>query len=235
MLISKRTKTPILCSKRPKTGVPKANSAQKPRFCARNARKRGFRKAKAHKNLDFVLETPENEGPEGQKRTKTPILCSKRPKTGGRRQKAHKNADFVLGKMGERHRKRRNWHREAQPWPSCKSPRTLPKCKYLITRRLTFVDVLDELKSRPPRTPLKYKYLITRQLTFASVLGDLLELHPRPGGSLITHRIPAPWPGSSLIRRRYGGGVGNRCRWAERFAMSEQRHKAALTGMGTYI
>ena len=30
--------------------------------------------AKAHKNLDFVLETPENEGPEGQKSTKTPIL-----------------------------------------------------------------------------------------------------------------------------------------------------------------
>ena len=29
-----------------------------------------------HKNLDFVLEMPENEGPEGQKSTKTPILCS---------------------------------------------------------------------------------------------------------------------------------------------------------------
>ena len=25
-------------------------------------------------------------------------------------------------------------------------------------------------------------------------------------------------PGSSLIRQRYGGGVGNRCRWADRFA-----------------
>ena len=32
-----------------------------------------------------------------------------------------------------------------------------------------------------------------------------------------------PRPGSSLIWRRYGGGVGNRCRWAERFAMSEQQ------------
>ena len=29
-------------------------------------------------------------------------------------------------------------------------------------------------------------------------------------------------PGNSLIWRRYGGGVGNRCRWVERFAMSEQ-------------
>ena len=32
----------------------------------------------AHKNLDFVLEMPENGGPEGKKRTKTPILCSGR-------------------------------------------------------------------------------------------------------------------------------------------------------------
>ena len=35
-----------------------------------------------HKNPDFVLETPENRGSEGQKRTKTSILCSKRPKMG---------------------------------------------------------------------------------------------------------------------------------------------------------
>ena len=73
--------------------------------------------AKAHKNPDFVLETPENGGSEGQKRTKTSILCSKSPKTGvsegkiaqkprfcarkGRKQgfrraKKHKNPDFVL-------------------------------------------------------------------------------------------------------------------------------------------
>ena len=37
----KRTKTSILCSKRPKMG---------------------FRRAKKHKNLDFVLEMPENGG-----------------------------------------------------------------------------------------------------------------------------------------------------------------------------
>ena len=29
-----------------------------------------------HKNPIFVLERPENGGSEGQKRTKTPILCS---------------------------------------------------------------------------------------------------------------------------------------------------------------
>ena len=49
------TKTPILCSKSPKTRVPKGKSAQKPRFCARKARKRGGRRVKAHKNADFVL------------------------------------------------------------------------------------------------------------------------------------------------------------------------------------
>ena len=38
--------------------------------------------AKAHKNLDFVLEKPENEGFGGQKRTKMPILCSGRGKSG---------------------------------------------------------------------------------------------------------------------------------------------------------
>ena len=32
------TKTPILCSKCPKTRVPDSKSAQKPRFCARNDR-----------------------------------------------------------------------------------------------------------------------------------------------------------------------------------------------------
>ena len=74
----KRTKTSILCSNSPKTRVSKAKSAQKPRFCARNARKRGSRRPKAHKNFDFVLEMPENEGPGGQKSTKTSILCSGR-------------------------------------------------------------------------------------------------------------------------------------------------------------
>ena len=52
----KRTKTSILCSKSPKTGVLKAKKAQKPRFCARNARKRGSRRPKAHKNAVYVLE-----------------------------------------------------------------------------------------------------------------------------------------------------------------------------------
>ena len=75
---SSSTKTPILCSKCPKMGVSKGKSAQKPRFCAQNARKRGFRSQKKHKNLNFVLKTPENGGFGSQKSTKTPILCSGR-------------------------------------------------------------------------------------------------------------------------------------------------------------
>ena len=117
--------------------------------------RRGRGPTKAHKNADFVLEKPENGGLEGQKSTKTSILCSKSQKTGvpdrksaqkpqfcarnarkrgSRRPKKHKNPDFVLGETGVGTGKRDNWHREAQPLPSCKSPRTLPKYNYLITR-----------------------------------------------------------------------------------------------------
>ena len=49
------TKNPILCSKGGKTGEKLPFLTQKPRFCARKARKRGFRRSKAHKNADFVL------------------------------------------------------------------------------------------------------------------------------------------------------------------------------------
>ena len=59
------TKTSILCSKCLKMGVSEGKSAQKSRFCARNAPKRGFRRQKAHKNADFVLEKREIEGSEG--------------------------------------------------------------------------------------------------------------------------------------------------------------------------
>ena len=94
----------------------------------------GRRPTKAHKNANYVLEMPEIEGPEGQKSTKTPILCSKCPKTGVSKAKkaqkprfcarnarkrgfqtpkAHKNPDFVLGETGIGTGKRDNWHREA--------------------------------------------------------------------------------------------------------------------------
>ena len=110
-------KNPNFVLETPKIPEKSPILTQKCRFCARNARKRGFRRAKAHKNPDFVLEMPENGGSAAQKSTKTSILCSKRPKTGVpkakkaqkprfcarnalkwgfRTAKAHKNLDFVL-------------------------------------------------------------------------------------------------------------------------------------------
>ena len=99
----KSTKTSILCSKCPKTGVPDRKSAQKPRFCARNARKRGLRRPKKHKNLDFVLEMPENRGSRPQKRTKTPILCSKCPKTWVTEAKKAQKPRFCAREEGDWH------------------------------------------------------------------------------------------------------------------------------------
>ena len=75
--------------------------AQKPRFCAPNTRTRGFRSQKAHKNLDFVLEKPENGGSEGQKRTKTSILCSKRPKMGVPEAKKAQKPRFCAREEGD--------------------------------------------------------------------------------------------------------------------------------------
>ena len=87
-----------------------------------------------HKNPDFVRETPKI--PEKSPiLTQKPRFCARNArKQGFQSQKAHKNLDFVLGKKGIGSGKRRYWHRKAQPWPSCKSPRTLSKHKCFITR-----------------------------------------------------------------------------------------------------
>ena len=79
--------------------------------------------------------------------TKMQILCSKRPKTGVSEGKSAQKPRFCA-------REEEDWHREAQPLPSCKSPSTLLKCKHLITRQLTFGAALGEHKSRPPRGPM---------------------------------------------------------------------------------
>ena len=71
-------KNPNFVLETPKIPEKSPILTQKCRFCARNARKRGFRSPKKHKNLDFVLEMPEIGGPEGKKRTKMPFLCSGR-------------------------------------------------------------------------------------------------------------------------------------------------------------
>ena len=113
----KRTKTPILCSKSPKTGVSEGKSAQKCRFCARKARKWGFRSRKAHKNLDFVLERPENERFGWQKRTKTSILCSKCPKTGCPKGKSAQKPRFCAREEGKVASGSVTVVWNAKPWP----------------------------------------------------------------------------------------------------------------------
>ena len=59
----------------------------------------------AHKNPDFVLETPENGGSEGQKSTKTRILCSKSPKMGVPKAKKAQKPRFCAREAGD-------WHQE---------------------------------------------------------------------------------------------------------------------------
>ncbi len=54
-----------------------------------------------HKNLDFVLEMPENGGPEGQKRTKMPFMCSKCPKTGVPDPKSAQKPRFCAREVGK--------------------------------------------------------------------------------------------------------------------------------------
>ncbi|MCI6918049.1 hypothetical protein MR813_03265 [bacterium] len=65
----------------------------------------GFQRPKAHKNLDFVLEMAENEGLKGQKSTKTPILCLKSLKTGVPKAKKAQKWSFCAQEEGD-------WHRE---------------------------------------------------------------------------------------------------------------------------
>ena len=98
-------------------GVSKGKSAQKPRFCAREARKRWFRRVKAHKNLDFVLEKPENEGFEGQKSTKMPILCSEWPKMKVSKGKSAQKCRFCAREEGKVASGSVTVAGNAKPWP----------------------------------------------------------------------------------------------------------------------
>ena len=75
-----------------------SSRVQKPRFCARNARKRGLRRVKAHKNADFVLERGQNLGKVALSDTKTPILCSKAPKIGVLKGKSAQKPRFCARK-----------------------------------------------------------------------------------------------------------------------------------------
>ena len=56
---------------------------------------------------------------------------------------------FLCSRGGESGIRKRN---RGDAYPSCKSPRTLPKCKYLIAKQLTFAIVLGEHKLVAPST-----------------------------------------------------------------------------------
>ncbi len=94
----------LVRSARPaRLALPAGKSAQNPRFCARKAIKWRSRRPKAHKNPNFVLEMPENGGSGPQKRTKTPILCSKSQKMGVPKAKSAQKPRFCA-------REDRDWH-----------------------------------------------------------------------------------------------------------------------------
>ena len=65
-----------------------------------------------HKNANFVLEKPENGGSEGQKSTKTSILCSECPKTGVPDPKSAQIPRFCAREDVRGDREGRNWHSE---------------------------------------------------------------------------------------------------------------------------
>ena len=80
------------------------------------------------------------------------------------------------------------------PWhSSCKSPRTLQKCKLLITKQLTCGAVLGEHKLSSPSTRLKVNHLCIRCLCFESVRGDLHEGHfSLPDATFTSSRAQKP-------------------------------------------
>ena len=88
-----------------------------------------------------MLETPENEGSEGQKRTKTSILCSKSQKTRVSKAKKAQKWSFCAREEGD-------WNREVQPLPSSKSPRIAMKVNCLVMRYLHFGSVRGDLLER---------------------------------------------------------------------------------------
>ena len=89
-----REQKPRFCARNARKQVSRRQQAQQRRCCARKSRKRGFRTPKKHKNPVGVPEKPENGGSEGQKRTKTSILCSKCPKLGVPKAKSAQKPHF---------------------------------------------------------------------------------------------------------------------------------------------
>ena len=116
---------------------------------------------------------------------------------------------------------------------SCKSPRTLPKCKYLITKQLTFIAVRGGINLSSPSAALKVNYLIIRYLYFRGVRGDLQERN----GCISRCQLPlfpVPIPVSPSTKLRFLCDFGVRNPRFRAFR-AQNRGFCALLGFGTLV
>ena len=165
-----------------------------------------------------MLKKPENEGSKPQKSTKTPILCSKSPKTGVPDPNKAPKTRFCA--------------REERKLASG----SITSEKLIVNVAFTANHRARQCTLELPGRRIRVRYELQERHTQPSCsrIRHPTPAH-RPSDSLITHPAAAHRPGGSLIRRRCGGGVGNRCRWAERFALSEQRPYVAAMGIDAYM
>ena len=85
------------------------------------------------------------------------------------------------------------------------------------------ISATAPLPATPPQRPSQQLRRSAPASNSSATASPPAPNRTRPSYSHIQHPTPAPRPGDSFIRGRHGGGVGNRCRWVERFALSEQQ------------
>ena len=98
-------------------------------------------------------------------RLPTPPPYLRRMRLSHDRGRRYRVLDEAVASQGRRHRMANaaagcSWR------SSCKSPRTLPKCKCLITKQLTFIAVRGGINLSSPSTVLKVNYLFISYLCF---------------------------------------------------------------------
>ena len=98
-------------------------------------------------------------------RLPTPPPYLRRMRLSHGRGRRYRVLDEAVASQGRRHRMANaaagcSWR------SSCKSPRTLPKCKCLITKQLTFIAVRGGINLSSPSTVLKVNYLFISYLCF---------------------------------------------------------------------
>ena len=183
-------------------------------------------------------KSPKMGVPEGKSAQKPHFCAQKARKRGFQTPKKHKNPDFVLEKPE---------NRGSRPKKSTKNPilcsgrEEIGIGKHNLREAYRKRGLPANHRARQctlelPGRRIRVRYELQERHTQPSCsrIRHPTPAH-RPSDSLITHPAAAHRPGGSLIRRRCGGGVGNRCRWAERFALSEQRPYVAAMGIDAYM